>query len=218
MNVATSAADLQFDPLAHEYRSPDGQRIPGVTEILSAVGVSVDFEALSASSSRRAAAIEFKRDLGHALHADAHAFDDDDLDWSSVDPRVEPYLQAWATFRRNTGAQPTTRERRVWHGGLGYAGTLDGIFQLPTGRRVLIDLKTGDPDDAGCAYQTAAYLAAHQFDHPADVVHERWGVQLVPEARVPYRIHPYRDWQDFAKFQAFLGTYWHQTARRGRRT
>jgi hypothetical protein len=59
---------------------------------------------------------------------DAHAFDDDDLDWHSVDPRVEPYLRAWQAFRANTGVVPITRERMVLHPGLWFAGTLDGVF------------------------------------------------------------------------------------------
>jgi hypothetical protein len=212
-----TASDLSFDPATHEYRLPNGAIVPSVTQILSAVGVSVDFEALRASSERTAAAIDLKRDIGTALHADAYAFDDNDLDWSTVDPRVEPYLQAWATFRENTGLVPTTRERRVYNPFHGYAGTLDGIFRRPNGGLVLVDIKTGDPDDSGCAFQTAAYVAAYEFEHrDGEALAERWGVQLVPESRIPYRICPYTSWQDWPKFQAFVTTYYHQAARRRR--
>jgi hypothetical protein len=217
MSAALTSSDVTFDQVAHEYFLPDGQRVPSVTEVLSAVGISTDFEGLSSRSSRIGEAIALKRDIGQALHADAHAFDDDDLDWTTVDPRVEPYLTAYVTFRANSGVRPTTRERRVFHPQFRYAGTLDGIFQLADGRRVLIDLKTGDPDDSACAWQTAAYEAAHLVEHPGHVIHERWGVQLVPGAQVPYRIHRYTDWRDFAAFQAFLTTYHHQAARRVRR-
>jgi hypothetical protein len=198
-----TATVLRFDPTLHEYRTPDGQLVPSVTQILKAVGVAVDFDELRASSARLGAAIDLKREIGTALHADAHAFDDDDLDWSTVDPRVEPYVRAWATFRENTRLVPVTRERRVFHPTLGYAGTLDGIFEQPNGRLVLADIKTGDPTASGCAYQTAAYLAAY-----------RWGVQLTPERRVPYRIFPYEAFDDFAKFQSFVTTYHCQAARR----
>lgn len=210
-----TASDLTFEPVAHEYRLPNGHVVPGVTSILRAVGVSTDFDALRASSGRIAAAIDLKREIGHALHADAHAFDDDDLDWDTVDPRVHPYLTAWADFRENTGLTPTTRERLVYHPAYGYAGTLDGIFLLPNGRRVLVDIKTGDPDDSGCAYQTAAYVAAYTVEHD-EPIHERWGVQLTPDREIPYRISPYTDWTDFATFQAFVTTFHHQAARRRR--
>jgi hypothetical protein len=63
-----SAADLAFEPTVHEYRV-GGQRVPSVTEILKAVGVSVDFDELADRSARTADAIATKRALGHALHA-----------------------------------------------------------------------------------------------------------------------------------------------------
>jgi hypothetical protein len=215
--VTYTASDVIFERIAHEYRLPDGRLVPSVTQILQAVGVSVDFEGLASLGRRVADAIDLKREIGTALHADAHAFDDDDLDWNTVDPRVQPYLSAWADFRENTGATPATRERRIYHPVYGYAGTLDGIFTLPNGKLVLVDIKTGDPDDSGCAFQTAAYLAAYQHEHAlTGGLIERWGVQLTPDHAIPYRIHPYTDWTDFAKFQAFVTTFHHQAARRRR--
>lgn len=217
MTVATAvftSADLTFDAGLHEYRLPTGQRVPSVTEVLQAVGVSTDFEALRLGSSRIREAIDLKRDIGSALHADAHAFDDNDLVWASVDARVEPYLRAWETFRTNSGAVPLTRERAVYHPLYGYAGTFDGIFLLPNGRTVLIDLKTGDPKDSGCAFQTAAYLEAFTAEHPDQIVHERWAVRLTPDHQIPYRITPYTDWSDFSHFKAFLTTYACQAERR----
>jgi hypothetical protein len=191
--------------------------VPSVTHILSAVGVSMDFDALMGMSGDMARAIEAKRYLGTAVHADCHAFDDDDLVWSTVNPAVEPYLRAWATFRVNTGLMPLTRERRVFHPGQFYCGTLDGIFVMPTGKRVLVDIKTGDPDDSGCQFQTAAYVAAYRLEHPDDIIDERWGVQLVPDREIPYRISPYADWRDYGAFQAFVTTYRCQAARRATR-
>jgi hypothetical protein len=117
-----TSADLTFDPVAHKYRLPDGRLVPSVTQILGAVGVAVDFDLLAGLSHRVEQAIDLKRDVGRALHADAHSYDDDDLDWATVDPRVRPYLQAWATFRENTGLAPLTRERLVYHPIYGYGG------------------------------------------------------------------------------------------------
>lgn len=215
---AFSAADLSFDPVLHEYRLPDGEAVPSVTTILGAVGVSLNFEDLSQRSERVRAAIDFKRDLGHALHADAHAFDDDDLVWETVNAEVLPYLLAWSTFRSNTGLVPVSRERRVFHPELFYCGTLDGIFRKPDGRLVLVDIKTGDPEDSGCRWQTAAYQAAFALEHPELPVVERWGVRLMPDKSVPYDIHPYAEWREWMQFKAFLTTYHCQAARRGRRS
>lgn len=207
------ASALTFDPAVHEYRTPDGRRIPSVTEILRAVGVSVDFEAIGAMSSRLADQIDRRRQLGTVVHQDAHSFDDDDLDWSTVDPGVEPYLRAWAAFRENTGLQPLTRERRIFHPVWNVAGTLDGIFLAPSGRTILVDIKLGSPIDAAVHLQTAAYEASYEIEHP-ESVDERWAVQLTPERSVPYRITPFTDWRDFQKFQACVAVYNEQPERR----
>lgn len=212
-----TSASLTFDPALHEYRLPDGRRVPSVTEILSAVGVSVDFEAIGGMSARLAEQIDLRRQLGTAVHLDAHAFDDDDLDWDSVDPRVEPYVRAWATLRLNKQLTPTARERVVFDPTWFYCGTLDGIFRTPSGARILIDIKTGDPRDGGCQFQTAAYAAAYQIEHPQEPIDARWGVQLVPEREVPYLITPYTDWRDCGSFHAFVTTYTNQSARRSAR-
>jgi len=209
-----TAAALSFDAAVHEYRLADGRLVPSVTQILSAVGVAVDFEGLRSMSAKLAEDIEVKRHIGTAVHMDAHAFDDDDLEWSTVDPRVAPFVLAWATFRENSGLVPLTRERRVFHPDHFYCGTLDGVFLSPHGARVLVDIKTGDPDDSGCAYQTAAYQAAYAIEHPDEPIAERWAVQLTPEHAVPYRVTPYTDWRDFQTFQAFVTTFANQAARR----
>lgn len=212
--------DLVFYPEPHEYFTPPGrdggQRIPNVTTILEATGVCINFAALE---TMRPGVIEFKRQLGAAVHVDAHAFDDNDLDLDSVDPRVLPYVQAWATWRDNFCALPIGRERRVYHAVLGYCGTLDGIFEIGA-KRVLVDIKTGDPDDAGAHLQTAAYQAAYELEYPDQRIHERWAVQLVPDRAVPYLVTNYTlrpdSWRDIQKFQAVLVTYHEQAIRRRR--
>lgn len=214
MTAVLSAASLTFEPETHTYRRGDGRVVPSVTEILRAVGVSVDFDALAGVAHRVAQAIDLKRDIGTALHLDAHAFDDNDLDWTTVDPRVEPYLRAWVTFRDNTGLVPVVRERRVYHPVFSYAGTLDGIFRAPTGTLVLVDLKVGDPADAAAHLQTAAYEAAYRAEHGGEPITDRWAVRLCPELRVPYRVSKYTDWRDFQKFQACLTVFFEQPTRR----
>jgi hypothetical protein len=208
---------VTFDPVAHRYTLlPAETRLPSVTDILRETGISTNFEALAHLGAQTAADIEAKRDLGRVVHADAHAFDDDDLDWATVDPRVRPYLEAWATFRANQQLTPVARERLVYHPGLGYAGTLDGIFTRRTdGRTVLVDIKLGDPEDAGGRYQTAAYQLAYCAERPGVVIHERLCVWLRPDLGVPYRVFPYTDWRDLQVWPAIVTTYFcGQAARR----
>lgn len=209
-----TAADLRFDEARHLYTLPDGRTVPSVTQILRAVGVSTDFEAIAAMSDEKRAQLEYRRQLGTVVHADCHTFDDNDLDTSTVSADVEPYLWAWADFRANSRLVPLSRERRVFDRQRFYCGTLDGIFLSPAGRHVLVDIKLGDPEDAACAFQTAAYQAAWDLEHPETPIHERWSVQLTPENAVPYRVQPYTDWRDFGKFAAFVTSFHESSARR----
>jgi hypothetical protein len=208
-----SSALLTFTAETHEYRL-DGRLVPSVTTILRATGVSVDFNAIRQMGGSRRDAVDYKRDLGLAVHADSHALDDEDLDWPDVHPEVEPYLRAWALLKAHRGLIPLTRERKVYHAGLRYCGTLDGIFSTADGKFVLLDMKLGDPADAGCQYQTAAYELAYRSEHPDARIDERWGVKLDPSLTIPYRITPYTDWTDMKAFQAFVTTFYcGQTAR-----
>jgi len=212
-------ADLIFNDALHEYRLPlDGRIVPSVTTILRVTGMSIDFEELKSRSLTLAGKIDYKRALGTAAHADCHAFDDGDLDWSTVHADVAPYIEAWATMRENLGLTPTARERRVFHPTLFYCGTLDGIFRREAdGRRILIDMKLGDPADAAADLQTAAYEEAYRIDHPDELVDERWSVHLVPECKIPYRTTNYSAqadcWEHFPKFQACVCVYHERMAR-----
>jgi hypothetical protein len=216
MSSTLASRALTFFPTTHEYWL-DGRRVPSVTEILKATGVSTIFDELGAMTERIRGAIEFKRDLGSALHADIHSFDDGDLAWETVDERVLPYLEAWTIFRENTGLRPLARERVVFDPTLNVCGTLDGIFESPSGGNVLIDVKVGDPKSAACHLQTGGYYLLWLAEHSAEVmIHERWAVQLMPQRKIPYNVTPYTDWNDLAKFRACVTVYYEQDCRRSK--
>ncbi len=219
--MSLTAADLSFDVATHRTTTPAGIEVPHVTRILGDVGVSSNFEDLACLSPRLAEQIAFRCALGTAVHADCHAFDDNDLEWSSVHPDSRPYLAAWATCRDNLHLVPLTRERRIYHPLYQYTGILDGIFLCETtGHRALVDLKIGDPEDAAAHLQTAAYEAAYRAEHPNETIEERWAIQLYPEFCIPYRIVNYtaparlEGWRDFQKFLACLTVFHEQPARR----
>lgn len=217
-----TAADLTFDAERHVSVAPDGRQVPHVTTILSATGLSTDWDEMARNVRKIGQHVAFASARGTAVHADCHALDDDDLDWGAVDYRVRPYVQAWERLKADKGLTPIAhaRERLLFHPGLWYAGILDGVFLQGEGRRILIDIKTGDPEDSACHLQTAAYEMAWTLEHPDEPIAERWGVRLAPEMRVPYRIKDYttrpEGFRDMAKWQAALCVYWEQPERRGR--
>lgn len=223
-----TASELTYDVVAHKTTAPDGRDVPHVTEVLSAVGVSVQFAGLAELFGPRVAeAIDEARALGQAVHADCHAYDDNDLDWSTVDDRVRPYLDAWVVCREQLGLEPLLepdgssqdRERQIFDADFWYTGFLDGVFARK-GQLILVDIKTGDPWDAAAHLQTAAYEKAWNRAQAVRqrTIDERWAIQLTPDRKVPYRVTNYSaepmSRLHFNKFAACLTVYFEQAARR----
>lgn len=188
--MAWTLKDVTFDAETHTSVLPGGIEVPHVTSVLGAVRVKTDFDEVASYSQRSADNVERALLRGTAVHADCHAYDDDDLDLDDVDPRIRPYVDAWVTFRENLRLKPmpTHRERRVFHPTHIYTGILDGLFYL-RGQIILVDIKTGDPDAAATHLQTAAYALALATEGVH--VDERWAVWLTPGNRMPYRIVSY---------------------------
>lgn len=162
------AGDLvTFESNGHIYRRKvDGAIVPGVTTILRDTGVSADFDGLAAIRKSIDHAIQLKRDIGTAVHADAHAYDDKDLDLEQVHPEVRPYLDCWIEFRTNyPDLRPATRERLVYDPVLNYAGTLDAIFLV--GRETDIDI-TARWSVQLCPGKRIQYRVTNYEDHYGD--------------------------------------------------
>jgi hypothetical protein len=174
---------VTFEPAGHVYRV-GGEIVPGVTTILRDTGVSVNFEELGTFGKRIEHAIQLKRDIGLAVHADAHAFDDHDIDMATVNEEAKPYLDCWIAFRQNyPNLRPATRERLVYHPTLRYAGTLDGIFLI------------GGETEITITERWSVQLCPGK---------------RVPYRVTPYEDH----YGDADAFKAFVSTWWRQAARR----
>jgi hypothetical protein len=210
--------DIIYDPLNHTSKLSDGRSVPHVTTVLGATGVATNFAELAGVSSYVGENIEHARLRGQAVHADCHAYDDGELIMSTVHHAVRPYVEAWAFFRSQMGIEPEARERRLFHPVYFYTGIMDGIFWRGGKQHVLIDIKTGDPEDSACHLQTAAYEAAWRSATGITHAIERWGVHLTPKNRIPYRIKDYSGREDgprdHGKWLACLCVYNEQRGRR----
>lgn len=140
---------LTFDETTHTYRLLGGL-VPGVTEILRPLS---DFSGVPRD------VLERKRDLGQRVHFACQLDDEGDLDESSVEDDVAPYLHAWRRFLRESGAVVLANEQRVAEPLLMYAGTLDNVLLL-NGQKWLVDKKTSIALPLAVGPQTAAYLRA----------------------------------------------------------
>lgn len=183
---------LTFDADSHTYWYR-GQRVPNVTSILEILDETwrVDPDILEAAAAR-----------GTAVHLATELDDKGDLDERSLDERLQPYLEAWRTFRREMGFAPSELESRVWHPRFRYAGTLDriGTFSRWPSKVELIDIKSGEAWPSH-GPQTAAYQDAYQT-LTRTRVHRRWCVYLADDGR--YRLVEKAEADGFAVFLACL--------------
>jgi len=127
---------FKFDPGPHVY-TLDGVVLPSVSSIL---------EPLKNFAGIPKAVLDKARDRGHAVHFACQLLDEDDLDWSSVDPQIEPYVRAWELFTKDHDPLWTAIEVSDYHKTLLYAGTPDrrGALRMPgTSKRVnaVVDIK-----------------------------------------------------------------------------
>lgn len=184
--------ELKFDATTHRY-TLGGKHLPSVTQVLQLLD---QFEDVSP------AVLEAARERGTHVHAVTELDDRDELDESSVNVALAPYLAAWRKFRADTGFVPTHIEDRVAHRHLGYAGTLDRMGTL-RGRPALVDIKSGlKPKSVGA--QTAAYLEAWMLTSGARRRPVRYCVQLNPEG---YRLHVLDDPADWPLFVSCLNVH-----------
>jgi hypothetical protein len=175
---------VQLDPRTHEYACSDsGVWLPGVTRTLAEAGL-VDTRWFKAEAAKR----------GTAVHMACQFHDEGDLDESTVDATLRPYLTAYRLFLAESGFKPLRIEESLAHPIYRYAGTFDRVGEL-NGAGALVDIKTGAlvPETA---IQTAAY--AGLLDHPV----RRFGLQLRANGR--YSLKEYADRNDWKIWLAAL--------------
>ena len=192
---------LTFDEAHHHYWL-DGERLPGVTEVLSDLSMTkrLDPGWLAAA-----------RERGKLVHKAIELYNQDDLAEDSVDKSIAGYLTAWKRFCHDYKFKPLMTERIVYSERWRFAGTLDviGSWQVNKHPRlVLADAKSGLEDPAH-GPQTAAYVEAavemETFDMSRKDLPQRCVVRLQPDGF--YRLDRFSDPADWSTFLAAL-TCW----------
>lgn len=183
-------AEFLFDEERHVY-TLDGQVLPGVTGVIKEAGL-YDFRPGN----------EWHMELGTYVHQACEYYDKGELDEEDLDETIQPYLEGWKKFRRETGFTPTLNEKQLYHKAWLYAGTLDRLG--PIGRTAwLIDIKTGS-EQAATAIQTAAYRGL--AENEGLTVHKTGAVHLRPDGT--YRLIETKDYmQNRGLFLSALSLY-----------
>jgi hypothetical protein len=186
--------EINFNPLTHEY-SIGSQKVLSVTQVMKDAGL-IDFSGIPKDK------LHFAATRGTYVHKATELYDLGNLDPSSLDSAIVPFVEAYRSFRGKVDFKPTLIEHKVFNRARGYAGTLDraGLLNgILNGRKVVIDIKTGKVSKTA-GIQLAAYKYA---------LGEEWSeadryVLKLTEAGV-YNLVPYTDKMDLPIFLYALG-------------
>lgn len=189
-DAGDAMSDMHFDPSTHTY-SVDGEIIPGVTSIMSILGLydGVPSEVLERASER-----------GLNVHWLTELLDTAAMP-IEVAEEYEPYVAAWGQFRDDYGVTFHAIEERVYHPRYGYAGTIDRIATINDCVGVL-DIKTTSRLHPETGVQLAAYAEAWNEERSIPFVTHRWAVQLKGDGSYEFKEYTRED--DLATFLACL--------------
>ncbi len=181
---------LIFDEENHIYHV-DGKVYPSVTQIIRPL---YSFDGIDSS------VLEYAAARGRAVHKAIELLNANDLDESSLDPVLVPYLDAYKKFASEMKFTATHSERHLSHPSMHYAGTPDIEGVILKGKHKgdwLVDLKAVAVLHASVGVQLAAYAAL--IGKPNI---RRAAVQLKPDGK--YLFEEYPDWSDWPTFVSCL--------------
>jgi hypothetical protein len=148
-----------FEEEGHQYFNPEGQRVLSTTQMLSLAGLT-DYSMVKQS------VLEWKSQIGIAVHAAGHYLLEGDLDWDTLSDPVVPYvtaLEMWADqmkFKAESSEQTGICSVNGMQFGyrFDHRGTL--LWQGKR-RKALVELKTVTaPSIPAWRLQTAGYEIA----------------------------------------------------------
>lgn len=189
---------LEFDEATHLY-TLSGHVVPNVTRVLDLIGVYANIPN---------DVLDWKSQIGTAVHEATVLFDANDLDMDALDPNIRGYVEAWRRFRGGTNAKMIMTETRVYHPTYNYAGTVDRVLELPGRGLVIGEIKCTAQPHAIHKLQTAAYLAAIQagLSFAIKKKPKRACIYLRPDGH--YRFAEHNDHRgDLATFAGMLQVY-----------
>jgi hypothetical protein len=177
---------INLDEATHTYSDENGKVYPSVTQILVAENF-VDSSWFT----------EWSRDKGSLVHLICHLDDINDLDESTIDPVLQPYLDAYRSFKRNSGFIVESSEVPLASEAYQFAGTPDKIGKL-NGSPTIIDIKSG-------AVEPWVGLQLSFYEILTNHPHKRFALQLTPESN--YKLTPFAGRQDRNLCLSILSIY-----------
>ena len=179
---------LEFDNENHIYKL-DGSIIPGYSQIAKDLGL-IDYSCV------RQADLDWKRQVGKAVHTAIFLHNTDELDMDSLDETVSSYFKGWLKFVELYQPKILTQysENPICSFKWKYGVTPDIVAEVK-GILTVIELKTVSQMNPAIAIQTEAQKMAIEETYKLKIK-QRWGLQLIPGA-MP-KLEVYEDMSDFA--------------------
>lgn len=179
---------LTFDAASHTYAF-NGKPVPGVTTILKPI---TDFSGVPPQ------VLEAAADFGTAVHLACELDDLGQLDESTLDAALVPYLKAWRQFSADHAVEWQLIEKPVYHPVMRYAGTLDRFGRVD-GLNSVVDIKSSAQLYPSVGPQLAAYERALP---PECLAVKRLAVQLKGDGT--YTLKEYAEPTDWPLFCSLL--------------
>lgn len=180
--------EVEFNAERHEYAHAGRPVRFSVTRVIEAGGLSPKFDGVD----------PFYRDRGTAVHKATEYEERRTLDERNLDSQISPYLKGYRAWKVDVRPVVLAVEKRVYHPGLEYAGTIDRIVEV-CGVKGVVDVKTGHKYPWH-QIQTAAYAMAENGKNPQTL--KRWSLYLDERGR--YKFVEHTDFGDFLVWQSCL--------------
>jgi len=188
--ATTKILNGTFDEDSHVYRGDDGKEVISTTQVLVWNGC-IDLSSVPGDT------LERKKQLGDSVHKACHYLDQDDFDYSTMQPEWAPYIGAYLKFCEEVGFTPDPewieKSGIFTINGMRYGYTIDRVGRIASiNHRVVLELKCAYKAEPSWKLQTAAYELVVP-KKPGELM-SRVAVQLKPDET--YRLHLYENPRD----------------------
>lgn len=187
---------LTFNEALHEYRW-NGAKVPHVTGVLKGL---VDYSMIPAEKLERA------RQEGTYIHRMIELDCAGDLDVEALEEWAKPAYKAWRDFCAASGFAVILSEWKGYHPGIGVAGTLDLMCELPLLKGwkgiALLDVKRSLYGGPVIGLQTAGYKGIVDADKAMPKPAHRGALRIGKDGK--FRLVRYNDPTDFSTFLSLL--------------
>jgi hypothetical protein len=182
----------------HIYRL-DGVIIPGYSQIARDLGL-IDYSHIPQRN------LDWKRDVGRAVHTAIFLRNTDELDMGSLDEVVNSYFKSWLMFIELYKPKILTQysEKPICSFKWKYGVTPDIVAEIKD--LTVLELKTVTQMNPVTAIQTEFQKTAIEETYNIKIK-QRWGLQLIPNA-MP-KLEPYTNMADTALMMSAVNLwYW----------